>query len=302
MSLKQIDKRKLIIALSLLLLVIAAAVGFSLTRMDEPARKAAAEAAEEKKEAVEDACASRTTFQGLKQLIFDQAGRIRTGERVNFDILAASAFARMENPVVASRDESLALTRCSGRFILELPPGAEVAFGGERRLAAGVEYEVQAAADGSGPVYRMTGAEGIVRLLAAFDMEGRRLPQDTAPAGDPFANMAEPPPLGPEPAEPTEAPPAPEPVASNPSFDCRDARTRGEVMVCSSNRLAAQDRAMSALFDAAIADADRRARRRLLETRDRFVAYRDRCGGETCVADAYQGRMAEIRDIMADSR
>src|SRR3546814_3036756 len=80
---------------------------------------------------------------GLKKLIFDQASRIRTGERVNFDVLAASAFPRMENPVVANRDEALGVTSCTGRFILELPPGAERAFGGERQLVADVRYEVQ---------------------------------------------------------------------------------------------------------------------------------------------------------------
>src|SRR3546814_19188229 len=86
----------------------------------------------------------------------------------------------MENPVVANRDEALGVTSCTGRFILELPPGAERAFGGERQLVADVRYEVQPAADGRGPVYRMTGAGGIVQQLAAFELEGepRHLPED----------------------------------------------------------------------------------------------------------------------------
>ena len=33
-------------------------------------------------------------------------------------------------------------------------------------------------------------------------------------------------------------------------------------------------------------------------TRDRFLAYRDRCPSRQCMADAYVGRMREIRDIM----
>ena len=33
-------------------------------------------------------------------------------------------------------------------------------------------------------------------------------------------------------------------------------------------------------------------------TRDRFLAYRDRCPNRQCIADAYVGRMREIRDIM----
>jgi nitrite reductase/ring-hydroxylating ferredoxin subunit len=41
------------------------------------------------------------------------------------------------------------------------------------------------------------------------------------------------------------------------------------------------------------------AQRQFLQTsRDRFLAYRDRCPNRQCMADAYVGRMREIRDIM----
>lgn len=71
-------------------------------------------------------------------------------------------------------------------------------------------------------------------------------------------------------------------------------------MVCSSSRLAALDRAMSSQFYSAMADADGRTRAELRRTRDRFLAYRESCGSEACVADAYQGRMREIGDIMSE--
>jgi uncharacterized protein len=69
-------------------------------------------------------------------------------------------------------------------------------------------------------------------------------------------------------------------------------------MVCGSPRLAGLDRQMSSLFYSALADADGRTRSQLRRTRDRFLSYRERCGSEGCVADAYRGRMEEIRDIM----
>ena len=72
-------------------------------------------------------------------------------------------------------------------------------------------------------------------------------------------------------------------------------------MVCSSDGLAARDRAMSSLFYSALADADPRTRGELRRTRDRFLAYRERCRNEACIADAYEGRMQEIRDIMANA-
>ncbi len=70
-------------------------------------------------------------------------------------------------------------------------------------------------------------------------------------------------------------------------------------MVCSSSALAASDRAMSSLFFSSLANADARQKAALRSTRSRFLAYRDRCGSEACIAEAYQGRMMEIRDIMA---
>lgn len=58
---------------------------------------------------------------------------------------------------------------------------------------------------------------------------------------------------------------------------------------------------MSSRFYSALSVADGRARRALRQTRDRFLAYRERCPDEACVAEAYRGRMAEIRDIMAEN-
>ena len=72
-------------------------------------------------------------------------------------------------------------------------------------------------------------------------------------------------------------------------------------MVCDDRRLAARDREMAAMFHSAMADADRRTRRELNRTRDRFLAYRDGWRSEGCVAQAYQGRMREIEDIMIAS-
>lgn len=305
MNLKTIDRRKLLIGLALLLVAVAAGLGLAFTARDDSTADDAAMVRIEEKKAIDNDCASGATFQGLKQLVFDQVGRLRTLERVNFDILSSGAVVRMEEPVVRSHDESLALTRCSGRFILELPPGAEAAFEGEPRLVADTVYEIQAAADGSGPVYRMTGAEAIVSRLAAFDMEGRRLSTPTpempeAPLDDgqilpdPGSDLAPPPivvtrGLGAE----------PESATSNPSFNCRYARTRGELLVCGSDRLATQDRRMADLYASAMAYADGGTRRLLARSRDAFLTYRDRCLDTSCVAEAYEGRMREIRDIMA---
>lgn len=313
------DKRKLLLALGALLVVAAAVFGLSLTQTkDSPDAPTKAEIAEKKNEALEAACASKGTYDRLKQVVFEEAVRIRNADPANLDTLATHSIVRMEQPVVKSRDEDLNVTVCTGRFVLELPPGAERGFEGERRLIADVEYAAQAAVDGSGLVYQMNGAEPIIYRLAAFDLKGQRFQPPGAPAqqqladaGQPLASDAPVASPEPEPAPRAEASPpgfgpAPSPAPkatastnSRPSFNCNAARTRSERMVCSSDRLASRDRAMSSLYYSALSDADGSQRRALRSTRDRFLAYRERCATEACIADAYEGRMMEIRDIMA---
>lgn len=148
----------------------------------------------------------------------------------------------------------------------------------------------------------MSGAEPIIYRLATVG----GLPLRTAQAPVPMPGGVQAAPAEKAPPAATTLPePRPEPVEpprrtrASPSFNCNLARTRSERMVCSSPRLAAKDRQMSSMFYSALADANGRTRGRLRSSRDRFLAFRERCGNEACVAQAYDDRMDEIRDIMA---
>jgi hypothetical protein len=90
----------------------------------------------------------------------------------------------------------------------------------------------------------------------------------------------------------------PGPASPNPSFSCRRARTRGEIAVCNNPVLAALDRQMSAQFYRAVAGARPGQRTMLNRSRNRFLTYRDNCRSDSCIADAYRGRMREISDVM----
>lgn len=157
------------------------------------------------------ACASPVVNDRLKGLIFDQAIGERHASRTNLDELADYSFARMEDPVVTGADATLDIIRCKGRFILDIPAGAERAFAGERRLQADLDYSAQAAADGSGFVYRVNGADPIVARLASFNLTSvayRPPPAiDQGPAALPAPGS--PPPPAPVPTAP---PPPPPPV------------------------------------------------------------------------------------------
>ena len=289
-------------------------------------------------------CASNVGFQQLKTAAFREAVQVR-GDSGNLDRLAATSVVRMEQSEVTSEDAETGLVTCTGRFVIELPPGAERGFGGQRRLAADVTYTARAGADGGAAVYELTGADELVSTLAAFDIDSSL--QRPAPAAPADVQTAEaippeeqlpviirrepaperptrkqeeeerrpsPPPARAEREQPKERPrPAPPPArpapraerpepartAVRPSFDCRQAGTRSERLVCGSERLAAKDREMARYYFRQLEGADPRTRRELERTRNRFLRYRERCPNEACVADAYDGRMAEIRDIVA---
>jgi hypothetical protein len=287
-----------------------------MKKKDPPQQQSKAELAAAQRERIRKACASDGTYARLKELVFDEAARIRKSDPRNLDPLAAAAVVRMEDPVVKSRDDALNVTVCTGHFVLELPPGVENAFDGERRLTADVEYAAQAALDGSGLVYQMDGAEPIIYRLATVGLTGQSLPrivaapQPSAPPGAPpqvaIVEPSEPVrPLPPsEPPRPAveeraaaEAAPPPSRVRARPSFNCRYARTSTEKMVCRSPRLAARDREMASLWYALMADADPGTRNHLRRSRDAFLGRRERCGSEACVAAAYASRMAELRRI-----
>jgi hypothetical protein len=298
-----------------------------MKKKDAPAQKTKAELASEQRDRIRKACASDATYDRLKELVFDEAARIRNSDPRNLDPLAAAAVVRMEEPVVKSRDDELNVTVCTGRFILELPPGAENAFDGKRRLDAEVEYAAQAAVDGSGLVYQMDGAEPIIYRLATFGLQGQptrleaggpgRLPPPP-PAAVPAeptlmppvaeaAPQTEPPPQPvrtaerrPEKARAPAPAPAPTPAARvtvRPSFNCRHGKTRTEKMICSSPRLAAQDRAMASLYYDLMANADPATRGHLRRSRDAFLGRREQCRSESCVNSTYASRMAELRNI-----
>lgn len=276
-----------------------------MKKKDPPAQKSKAELASEQRERIRKACASDGTYARLKELVFDEAARIRNSDPRNLDPLAAAAVVRMEQPVVKSRDDELNVTVCSGRFILELPPGAENAFDGKRRLEADVEYAAQAAVDGSGLVYQMDGAEPIIYRLATFGLNGP-LPK-IAPGATPAPNPppaviptyppAPQPAAKPEPPAPAVEAPPPTRVIVRPSFNCRHAKTGTEKMICASPRLAAQDRQMASLWYDLMAGADPAIRGHLRRSRDAFLARREQCRSEACVSSAYASRMAELRTI-----
>ena len=255
--------------------------------------------------APDKACASSETYDLIKRELFRRAAQLRGSDQSAFDQLSGYAVVRMENPVMESRDSSTGAVNCSGSLSLDLPPGVSVV-GQRRTLTSDVDYTVQQAADGTGPVVLLRNAEAIIAPLATLARANQPASAPSAPpptAGAPtVANGLAPEqpakPAAPPAAQPRPIPAPAPPPGGHPSFDCSKARTRGEIAVCSNAGLAALDRNMASQYSAAIAAATPEQRAMLRNTRSRFILYRDRCPNRTCIGDAYVGRMREIRDIM----
>ena len=255
-------------------------------------------------QAPEKLCASKQTYDLIKRDLFRRAAQVRGSDQAAYDRLSAYAVLRMENPVMESQDSGTNAVNCSGSLSLDLPPGVAVV-GGRRTLAADVDYTVQPAADGSGNVLLLRNADAIVTPLATLARtasseesaapEANEATSETVEA-QPEAQPEAAPPA--QPARPAQPPQQAQPSGTRPSFDCDNARTKGEIAVCSDGGLAALDRNMAAQYVRAIGNASPEQRQMLQRTRDRFLAYRDRCPNRSCMSDAYVGRMREIRDIM----
>lgn len=248
----------------------------------------------------EKRCASQGTYDRIKSEIFRQAAAVRKSDRAAFDKLASYAAVRVESPLLRAHDAELGTVRCTGRLSIDLPPGVAVV-GGRRTLSADVDYVLQPAADGSGDVVMLEGADPIIVPLATLARTGETAPAPAAPADrQPPATPVEPiPNVPPMASEPEPAPQSIPTAAARPSFNCRYARTRGEIAVCRDAGLAALDRQMASQYYRALAAADARQRATLTSTRDSFLRYRDRCPSDSCIAETYRGRIREIRDIMS---
>jgi hypothetical protein len=239
--------------------------------------------------ALEKRCASQAAYDLIKRQLFQRAAQLRRSDQAAYEKLADFAVVRMENPVVESDDSGA--VNCSGSLSLDLPPGVAVA-GGRSTLMSDVDFTV----DANGEV-SLRNADTLISQLATLtrvapppqpvqSLEGNAIAPES-----PEANIS-----ASESANVRPGPPSAYP--GRPSFDCANARTRGEIAVCQDGGLSALDLNMTTQYRRALAGASPGEQAVLQQTARRFYAYRDRCPNRQCIADAYLGRMREIRDIM----
>ena len=245
----------------------------------------------------EERCASQATYDLIKRELFRRAANVRGSDQAAFDKLAAYSALRVESPVLRGRDGDVSAINCSASLALDLPPGVAVV-GGRRTLTAEIDYALQPAADGTGDVVTLGNADSIVTPLATLARTTQPAPVETPALGNETVTITNGMTSVTAPAPPT--PVAPPQASPSPSFNCINARTRGEIAVCNNAELATLDRQMASQFGAALTRANPAQRALLERTRIRFIRYRDSCRSNSCIEDAYRGRVREIGDILAD--
>ena len=307
----------------LLALVLVAFFAFGLTRdgpgQDRLDENGTSSAAADPEEAANERCGSQQTYDLIKRELFRRAAQVRGSDLAAFDRLSGYSTIRVTQPVLKRQDEGTGTLVCSGQVALDLPPGLGVV-GGRRTLNAEMDYSLTGAADRSGDVVTLAGADPIVVPLATLARTGAQpAEQETdagaaidstdteesvpaAPVPAPSVPVAPSPPQRPE--DSSEAAPAPitppQTARVNPSFNCSNARTRSELAVCRNGGLASLDRQMSGAFFSALREATPEQRALLQRTRNRFLSFRDRCTSDACIAGAYRDRIREINDIAND--
>jgi hypothetical protein len=232
-------------------------------------------------------CSSEATYDLIERELIRRAAEVRGEDQAELVQLAGTAVLRVENPVLESEDKDAGALNCSGTLSLDLPPGVATS-DGRHGLMADVDYTIEAGGNVS-----LRNAESIITSLATLTRVEEPPPapevNEVAPGteGNAAASVSA-----------TVQPGPPGNSQGRPSFDCARAETPGEIAVCSDSGLAALDVNMTTQYRRALTTASPAQTRALQTTRDRFVAYRDRCPNRQCIANAYLGRMREIRDIV----
>ena len=234
-------------------------------------------------------CAQSANNDRIKRELFRRAGAQRGEDLETLDQIAGFAVLRAETPILRGYDQRAESVSCSAYITIDLPPGIVMA-GGRRSLSAEVGYRMPGP---NGAPLELTDAEGVISSLAGISRDGPPI-EATEPgeAVDPVAGQL------PQEGVPDDLAPRPARYPGRPSFNCDNAATRGEIAVCNDPGLSSLDVNMAAQYRRAIAAASPGQRAALVQTRDRFLAYRDGCPTAACMRDAYVGRMREIRDIV----
>ncbi|OYX29744.1 MAG: hypothetical protein B7Y99_12635 [Caulobacterales bacterium 32-69-10] len=117
-------------------------------------------------------CASEESAATLKKIIFDKARDLASGpSKLAMSRVSELSTLKLERPVVDTIDEATGKTSCSSLIRLTFPVGAIRSLGADSQTSFEGTYTVQPAADGSGMVYALVGANPIIEAIGYSDFD-----------------------------------------------------------------------------------------------------------------------------------
>jgi hypothetical protein len=243
---------------------------------------------------------------GVPELIRDELARraaiIRGGHGGQ---LASYTFVRLDS-VTARGEQGAGAAGCTASLSVTLPPEL-IAESGRSNLNGDVSFGLVETAEHELRLASLTGADALVRSLAAAGPAPARDVATGLPEPDRVAALVNSTPAVVRPA-PVEAakPKALErkPVRSEPATAaaapaCRALTGWADRAVCDNRNLTGLDRQLALLYGQSLDRADSARRTALASTRERFVGRRNACRSEACLTSAYVARLREVSDIMA---
>lgn len=224
----------------------------------------------------EQLCGAESTYSTIKDIIFDKAVENYGETPGPLNSLRKAVRLRMEVPAMTQVDRELRRVDCSGRALIDLPPGVQEQFGGKRSIKAEVEYSVQPAADRSGSIVSVSGAGPIVEsLVSAANLASA---SQLAAAGGPQLQKT-----------------------YNPSFDCGRRLSNVERMICQNEHLSGLDRALSDRYFGVKKSVSSVEWQLVLQSQREFLTERAKCPDENCIRNSYVIQAQRLDDIVATS-
>lgn len=226
------------------------------------------------------ACANPATLDRLRALVAEAAGRGADGDPQAL----ATAAERISLSVAGSSDTAgeAGAAACRGWLNFD-------------RTTVPVSFRTLLTPDGQAHISIFQGAAPIVAALATGNGAAAepRAPVEPAPEIAAAPVMV---PSSPRPQLPDYgAAPQALTTDSNPSFDCSRASSRANRLVCGNDTLGALDRRLSSLFYDLADGADRDMRDELEDGRRAFLARKQQCDDESCLASVYRDQIDELR-------
>lgn len=277
----------------LTLLILATALGacgrHNPDRLDD---NQLASVAVDKTKSPDERCAAAAAQEAVKRELFRRAAEVRGSNAEAYEKIASFSVLVVEGAAPVAAVAASEAVDCRARGTLRLPPGLHAA-GGRTSLSGDLAFSIGA---DRGATVSLSQGDAIILPLATLTQQRGTTSQPLPPSIPVPLPVV---PTAPQSTFGMSPSPKPRAVGPGPSFNCARANARSEMAVCASSGLSALDRSMADHFRFALTRADPDQARALEGTRNRFLAYRDRCGSDACIAQAYRGRIREIDDIIA---